>query len=139
MLIMMIVRRAGRSRVYWLAACCDACCRQNSCALLLRDKRSGVVLRRLALPHAMLLTRCCPCQRFRSGECLRIKLLQLCVELLKAARPIIAANKALRDGLTKWTWKYLTVPEECPCRCACMGPSAHSAGGWGGGECEGGR
>lgn len=53
------------------------------------------------------------------GECLRIKLLQLCVEVLKAARPTIAANKSLRDGLTKWTWRYLTVPEECPCRCGC--------------------
>lgn len=52
-----------------------------------------------------------------TGECLRIKLLQLCVEVLKAARPTIAANKSLRDGLTKWTWKYLTVPDECPCRC----------------------
>jgi hypothetical protein len=53
----------------------------------------------------------------KPGEALRIRLLHLSVELLKAGREAVAANKALRDALTKWTWRFLVVPEECPCRC----------------------
>ncbi|WIA37453.1 hypothetical protein OEZ86_014371 [Tetradesmus obliquus] len=50
------------------------------------------------------------------GESLRIRMLQLCVELSKAATPSIAANKPLRDVLIKYAWRHLKVPEESPCR-----------------------
>jgi hypothetical protein len=50
------------------------------------------------------------------GESLRIRLLQLAVELIKAARPSLASNKQLRDVLTKWAWRHLKVPDESPCR-----------------------
>ena len=43
-------------------------------------------------------------------------MLQLCVELSKAATPSIAANKPLRDVLIKYAWRHLKVPEESPCR-----------------------
>jgi hypothetical protein len=43
-------------------------------------------------------------------------MLQLCVELSKAATPGIAANKPLRDVLIKYAWRHLKVPEESPCR-----------------------
>lgn len=51
-----------------------------------------------------------------AGESLRIRMLQLCVELSKAATPSIAANKPLRDVLIKYAWRHLKVPEESPCR-----------------------
>eukprot|EP00879_Flechtneria_rotunda_P005042 GHRR01005319.1.p1 GENE.GHRR01005319.1~~GHRR01005319.1.p1 ORF type:complete len:3477 (+),score=1416.33 GHRR01005319.1:1112-11542(+) len=50
------------------------------------------------------------------GEVLRICILHFCVELIKAARPIIAQNKGLRDVLVKYSWRFLKVPDESPCR-----------------------
>lgn len=51
-----------------------------------------------------------------AGEALRICLLRLCVDLIKAAKNSIAGNRPLRDVLIKFAWRHLKVPDESPCR-----------------------